>query len=544
MPSKPKPPISEFQDDGKASVINYNVPEPTTYSGRHYIELIFDDLTGNIFKPVAYEGFQDDELTDADQDTLPLLIRSRLTKEMLKHQRIHPIGIPFPGLTTQAPAPKTMANLHVLPSFSSTNPLPGLEIFDPSQIQDHLKKGGRVITYKNMHGSNRYRLLPPRPKDSKPRPRILLVEIYRLTTYLGDYGAGRTIKTFSLLPGEKTQISIKTYKRTTEESAKASSILDSFSEQSSDEFEDSVQKEQSDKQQNSENFAYHAEAEAECSWGIGSAKVSGGVSGGSSSSREEFVKNVSSATTKHATAASSKRDVQINESSSVKVEEGEETSIIRTIENINLSRTLNFVFRQMNQQYFTFLHLVDVRVAFFNDDPEKKREVALCDLDTLLESYIDQKYWIQVRERIIKQLENILDYTGSPAKDFILARKTPDKKNNYFIINTRYETAWMDYLIPGVVMSVQKNVMRTDAVIVEALLGRGEALDDYSKETQNEAVRAVSLKNDSLHGAVERENQAQKIVTEENEKASKIFERVFPPAQVFPCSNEEENDGD
>src|SRR3712207_8730267 len=35
--------------------------------------------------------------------------------------------------------------------------------------------------------------------------------------------------------------------------------------------------------------------------------------------------------------------------------------------SINVSRTLNFVFRQMNQEFITVLHLVDVRVAFFKD---------------------------------------------------------------------------------------------------------------------------------------------------------------------------------
>ena len=43
-------------------------------------------------------------------------------------------------------------------------------------------------------------------------------------------------------------------------------------------------------------------------------------------------------------------------------------AIEREIENINLSRTLNFVFRQMNQKFVTMLHLTDVRVAFFNGD--------------------------------------------------------------------------------------------------------------------------------------------------------------------------------
>jgi hypothetical protein len=39
-------------------------------------------------------------------------------------------------------------------------------------------------------------------------PRLMIVEIYRLSSFLGNYGAGRVVKTFSLLPGEKTKISV------------------------------------------------------------------------------------------------------------------------------------------------------------------------------------------------------------------------------------------------------------------------------------------------------------------------------------------------
>lgn len=48
-----------------------------------------------------------------------------------------------------------------------------------------------------------------------PVPYFAIVEEYTTCSYLGDYGAGRTIKTFSLLPGEKTTITVRTYKEKT-----------------------------------------------------------------------------------------------------------------------------------------------------------------------------------------------------------------------------------------------------------------------------------------------------------------------------------------
>ncbi|NRA42829.1 MAG: hypothetical protein HRU21_11075 [Pseudomonadales bacterium] len=43
-------PIIKMDAEGKASVISYNVPEPTSYSGRNIIELEFDD---DIFNQAA-----------------------------------------------------------------------------------------------------------------------------------------------------------------------------------------------------------------------------------------------------------------------------------------------------------------------------------------------------------------------------------------------------------------------------------------------------------------------------------------------------------
>ena len=48
-----------------------------------------------------------------------------------------------------------------------------------------------------------------------------------------------------------------------------------------------------------------------------------------------------------------------------KTETGEETVIERELANINVGRTLNFAFRQMNQEFYSFLHLVDVRYRLF-----------------------------------------------------------------------------------------------------------------------------------------------------------------------------------
>jgi hypothetical protein len=74
--------------------------------------------------------------------------------------------------------------------------------------------------------------------------------------------------------------------------------------------------------------------------------------------------------------------------------------------------------------------------------------------------------------------------------------------------------------------------MRTDGVIVEALLGQAEALDNYSKGLQEEAVEAKQIANRLAVAQLEREKLAQKIVKEKDTEAAEIFSQVFPPPVI------------
>ena len=74
-------------------------------------------------------------------------------------------------------------------------------------MEDNRRK---PVFYRSMGGSLRLRFVKM-PED--PEPRLILVETYKLTSFPGDYGAGTTIKTFSLLPKEETEISIRTWKK-------------------------------------------------------------------------------------------------------------------------------------------------------------------------------------------------------------------------------------------------------------------------------------------------------------------------------------------
>lgn len=378
--------------------------------------------------------------------------------------------------------------------------------------------------------------------------RLLLVEKLRLSTLLGRYGYGRTIKTLTLLPGEKTTVAVKSYKRTTETTTEASSILDETSDESLKEFEQQLTTEQSNKRASEESLAWSVSGQASGSWGGLSASIDAGISGGSSAAREELAKNVKNAVQKQAAKASAKRIVDVKTSREMKREEGEEFASESQIENINVSRTLNFVFTQMNQEFITLLHLVDVRVAYVRGDIVvgesgqemhwTYREVTLSQLDGLLSQIIVPERREDVRRAIVDALTNVFDYEDVPHTLFE-ERELKDASGNLIDkyvrvprITSKYKLDGKELEVPGVILSEMRNVMRTDGVVCEAILGQGTALDAYSRGLQREAVEARQLENDRQREALKKERLAIKLVTEGNADGAKIFKDVYPAPET------------
>ncbi|MDN4523969.1 hypothetical protein [Fictibacillus fluitans] len=543
-------PMIKLQPDGKAPILSYNVPEPTKYSGRNYIEL---EIPSEYFKEHTKKK-PEKTVKNKVQELDPTVLKDRIGRlikgvgfepELLKNNDLinsdsNPIMEFVNKLNKDALSDANEQKEQVMTSTVVNN--------ITEMIASRLEYGQRLIPYTTFFGDIGYIF---RNEPETARPRLLLVETYQLSTYLGDYGAGRTIKTFSLLPGEKTKITIKTFRKTEIDEKSASSIFDSFTKESANEFEKDLGKEQSDKENYQETFEYHAEAEADCSWGFGSAKISGGVKGGTNSAREEFAKNTSRSAEKHASKASAKRDIQINTSNEAKVQEGEETSIEREIQNINVSRTLNFVFRQMNQEFISLLHLVDVRVAYYNGFSYK--EVALPDLDLLLEEVIIDKSDTlenrkdpceEIKQAIIAELTNIYDYQDKHHS--FVQNKTIELKDenggttdtfNYYRVRkdifSKYtshpEGNGLKITVPGIILAAKNLVIRTDGVIIEAMLGQGDGLDEYSHGLQDETVKAKNLANSLVQAQIKREELGQKIIEIKDEEAAKVFERVFSP---------------
>jgi hypothetical protein len=124
------------------------------------------------------------------------------------------------------------------------------ELFLRGVAQECISKRGAAafICARNIPEHTIPIVASPRPPRRIAVSRLLLVEIYRLSSFLGNDGASRVVKTFSLsAAGEKTKISVKTYTRSSSEARQASSILDSFTSASAKDFETTVAREQASK---------------------------------------------------------------------------------------------------------------------------------------------------------------------------------------------------------------------------------------------------------------------------------------------------------
>lgn len=388
-----------------------------------------------------------------------------------------------------------------------------------------------------------------------PKPALFIVQVIGISAFLGDYGLGKTVKTFSLLPGETTTISTRTWRATEASVALASSIIDSYTESAADRFAETVMTETTDSATQSQTENWHAEAEVKGSFGFGSASVSGGGGGEYSSSTEEFAKAVDQAVAEHSAESSAHRENTVTSNSESSESTEDEEVIERTITNINVGRVLNFTFRELNQAYTTRTHLMEVRIAFTNGNAGSWREEPVSGMRTLVSEVVDAKHVDSVCSDLLRTIATAFDKDGLPVP--VLERVTltncgrtatvteavPDKQCSYpapaadgsmyyrFKRGPLAQSPTDALAVGGVLLKERSVVMSTDSVVVEALLGVNPALDAYSAALQNEAIREKQLAND-------REALAQSIVQQGDPAVAAQYAAVY--AQVYAPAGAEE----
>jgi hypothetical protein len=170
------------------------------------------------------------------------------------------------------------------------------------------------------------------------------------------------------------------------------------------------------------------------------------------------------------------------------------------------------------------------------------QEVTLSQLDKLLERVVVPDRIKQVRDGIIEALSNVCDHEdevhamieerallGADGKPLPNASYLRVPKGKISVYND--EATGTTIRVRGVILAAMRNVMSSgDSVFCEALLGQGEALDDYSRGLQDAAVDAKRWENGLQLAAVERQQLGAQLVSQGDERGVGLYAKAFAPA--------------
>ncbi|HEY7076485.1 MAG TPA: hypothetical protein VH418_14000 [Solirubrobacteraceae bacterium] len=391
---------------------------------------------------------------------------------------------------------------------------------------------------------------------ASPVPRLALVETWELRSRLGDYGLGRTLQTFSLLPGERTTITVETWRSEAATRDDATTIFDSSDTAAQTRFASTLSRESGSAFQDQGGWSLSIGTSAKGSFNLFSVvdvdtRLDAGFAANHQQASQSWSNSVSQSAQDHAVQANNSRRQAVQASSSSTTESGTATTTVREIANTNLRRVLNFVFRELNQAFETEVVLRDIRVAFYNGRPESAEIAALPDLGRLIRRHIVPDRQYDVARAVLTLCAQRIDADGDIATT--LQRGTRPAGDRYEWEDARLNADGMlvwdeDPLSPdfrwrfkrdqelggrrvdGVVTDRSTVVLRTDNLVVEALLGQADALDPYASALQ--AIDLVSRAADTewRNADTRRTTDALELVA----NAGTIQERIAAWQRLFP----------
>jgi hypothetical protein len=563
----------EDETDANAPRLNYSVPLPGLFQGKFYIEIDFfnDQLpwTAAARENRTFIGVINNFVGEVEAgrnpnilslDEIATLPRSepRLPNQSLgSNVLVSDISavITDVGDSERRENPALVAPISSQPRMMRVNDtikvVFGQSEVSLDEIASKASQGKVPVFYRTFGGNLELDYLPEAEGPEEANPRFLIIEHYRLYSFFGDYGAGKTVGVFSLMPGEETTLYIRNWRRTEDTIKEASSIFDSFTSEAADEFEVDLQSEITNKQSQSKNRQVHSSysGSGEINLGLGKVKLNTKHSGElthdntTTSARETVTKNTAKVTSKHSSKASSKRTTEVTQELEKKTEQEFERITERKIANTNLSRTLNIVTRELNQEFKTYFALTDVTLAFTNDlnvfeffqvhqiDEMLEKYIAETETGGLVDDLVpitpSKPFGTQqprkfVRDRLLQQISEVYDFRGTrhefleevtlsdDGEEIFPLGQAPADRDTYYRVrrardaestNPFYEPG--EVPVEGIVMNESKYTLRTPAVIIDALLGHGVALDNYALGLQQETLREKQLENRKVEVALE-----------------------------------------
>ncbi|MFN0030834.1 MAG: hypothetical protein ACKVOR_01595 [Flavobacteriales bacterium] len=548
MPIPPPPtcnpaqPLIQLDPNGQAPVLSYNIPQSTSFDSVGYVEIGIDPSEWVIRPQYPLTLFK--RIENLTKPEISKIIQQELNGRANNCVIQGPESVV--ANSSYSVQKKSFANTYKMLDPNTYTPTGEQEVYiygvPLSEIVDMVAAGYRPIVYRNLYGKTKIRFIK---EPVNPDPSIYLVLHYKTSSYTGDYGAGKVIKTFSLLPGEKTTISITTFNHNEETRKYSENVIDSFSESSSEDLENIIESQKTVDEQSSESKVKNRAGHVGLKFPIGKKiEANAGVSASNTntvgSSIATHTSMLDRSVSHQASQTSSKRDININtEVNSTNINETTQ-STVRELKNINLSRTLNFVFRQMLQEFKTVTYLDRVSLLFADGIEEHNETAELHDIDGFLNRHVAPTRVESVRNFILQHLASIADHTGVPTSfiecynenissycDLGLSPYT----NTYPIKLRNLSQTWEGITVPGIILNVNKRVLRTDAIVVDSFLGQGEALDCYNMKLQDAAASNAYLENEKLQQAM----AIIESITDPAQKAT-LYKKVFTECCDVPQS--------
>lgn len=539
---QPQEPFTKLEEYGKASILNYNLPQSTCYDATSYLGL---DIDPKLFK--------------ANQKSLPKNNYWDFVGKLPKDELLKKLDLNMPA----SPGSPIIQNFEiqkrsVITSKSFSDEKEGTPIsgFATNNfLADRIKEGMMPVYKQRLSRLPEVHFLP---KPLKVNPQISIVLHLKMCSFLGDYGAGRTVKTFSLLPGEKTSISIRSYQYREAVKNLAQNVLDSYSESSAEDLQSSIENEVehatslSTSQTISRTGSWKAGGSAGLN--LGFFKIGGG--GSSSGSRrtrtsinqaiQTQVGILANSTSRHTSKANSLREIEVNTSTTSTAVSESEDSIIRELENVNKSRVLNFVFRQLLQEFISLTYVHDVSFVYSTGFPFHRKSCKLSGLEEMLgEILVNEKAVRTVLNEIYIQLCSIVDREGT--KQSLIEKvkqkltncinpKAGDQDLEYVRVKQGLKQTYKDKSVNGIIIDATHRVLRTPSLIVDALLGQGEALDCYNSKLQEATTVKENLENEKLKQSIDVITQIEDPVEKAN-MYQKVFGGCFKESQSWSTND-------
>lgn len=523
-------PFIKLDPEGKAPIINYNLPTENWFKSTKYMVL---NISNSCFTPAA-NAVPADNFWDAVENLSPTQLAELINDDIAgfndKPVFVNSSQLQALPIVHQVPKP-TAASLKggSADAINTIRQLKGgnrVQVNQPMELEDtadyyiaglkaseiikQITKGRRPMLNVDFAGISKIKFIA---RPVSPRPRIAVALHYKTLLFPLNYGMGKVVKTFSLLPGEVTTFNLRSYRHIEETKTRSETIFDSRSQSFAQAFENQVQNQSMNASQTAYGADFAIGTEMGINAGLGDLiSVGGGSSVNFSTNFDTASQNqydsLNSTINTTTSEANFSRDITINTEVSSFNMSGTEETTTRTIRNENRSRTLNFVFRQLMQEYMAVTYLDDVTIHYSNGYPESYRTANLNNINDLLTAVLQDAaappcddIIDKVREEICFQLCNIFDYLGVK-KSFILCeeQKLTDCCGSREPVNKKIirKNPLLEYEIEGrkvngIVIGVNKYVVKTDGIIVDALLGGGEALDCYNSMMQNIALSGAAM---------------------------------------------------